>query len=67
MEWLLGAKIIISKTLKIKMNFSGPHWDFDIPFSIAREYDLFDVSFLPSMLLGSVYLLVSWGLEVGTG
>lgn len=67
MEWLLDAKIIISKTLKIKMNFSEPHWDFDIPFSIARDYDLFDMSFLPSMLLGSLYLSVSWSLEVGTG
>lgn len=67
MEWLLGAKIIISKTLKIKMNFSEPRWDFDIPFSIAREYDSFDAKFLPSMLLGSLYLLVSWGLEVGIG
>lgn len=41
MEWLLGAKIIISKTIKIKMNLSEPHWDFDIPFRIAREYDFF--------------------------
>lgn len=55
--WLLGAEIIISETLKIKMNFSETRWDFDIPFSIARECDLFDVSFLPSMLLGSLYLL----------